>query len=1168
VYERLPGGGRLDLLPAGNREEQAQLDRYVLAVRTFDWQDFFFNWEGELFFEWLRSSLVPERYDLVLVDSRTGVTEMGGICAYQLGDVIVMMCGANKQNMRGTQEVMADFLSPRVLALRRDRPPRLVIVPARIEQRDPTLLEAFIAEFTAKFGMYLPQELECAGIGYAELMVPYEPQYAFEERVVSDPHEVATRQRISTAFERLVNAITMLAPPQSALVQLASAADSNAAIASGQTQYDPAAKFATYDVYLFASAVDRQHVEPLERRLTSTGLRVFADLVEVVPGSEWQRRCDLVLVHSKACVIAVATSLSQSQAEALRAALYAARTTRELVIIPVQLSAEAHLPETVWKQFDAVQPVSLAGWLEDERGIEALLGRLTELLVLARPEPLSVDAFAVHPLGTTPDGAEARAPRGATAEVARGNPFRGLEPFAEEHAAVFFGRERLVERLRTAVSDYRQVWLVGPSASGKTSAILAGVFPALRSQQQFRTLHYCVPEHGGAVALADTLAHLERDGTQPQHLLCVDALERIIRADIAQEERQAFCTLLARLPTERPDVVTLLVVREDSVQALAATPLPVWQKATGAAVVEKVPLLAPKELRDIIEKPAERAGLAYEPGLVDRIVHDAGTDASLLPIVQLLLSHLWDKRREGWFTNTAYEEIGGIRALVITLARMTLEVLPVSAPQALTILARLVQLGDTAEDSRRRALRQELVKDEGPTVHAMVDQLIESRILVACASPTDEPCVELVHSSLATDCSELRNFIVADRDFLLWRQGLNTYRADWEKNNYDGRALLSGRLYRTAREWLEKRRRDLNAAECAYIERSAQHERRIRMVKLLGAAVLLLSVGGVITWEQRQKAAIDAAQQQAKQADRAVERGAYEEALRLYSAALERYPDRAVLLLKRAQVYDAQHELSKAIEDYTRVLQENPQATDAYLLRGSAQLASGALTAAAADYTRAIELAPDEAKAKAYYSRGVVHDRMNQAREAIADFTEALRRNPEYVAALFARGQLYQQLGQPEEAVRDFEQVLKVPSVQGDQDAARKRLTELGADSKIVRSKKATVYLRVSDDTDRATAAGVLKELNSSQAFEVPGVEEVSGTKTLGDVRFVPGDEKLATEVRSAVELALAKQGYRTRLELLQLDPKQFPTAARGMIEVWLPPLARASLGRDVRQYK
>ena len=237
-------------------------------------------------------------------------------------------------------------------------------------------------------------------------------------------------------------------------------------------------------------------------------------------------------------------------------------------------------------------------------------------------------------------------------------------------------------------------------------------------------------------------------------------------------------------------------------------------------------------------------------------------------------------------------------------------------------------------------------------------------------------------------------------------------------------------------------------------------------------------------------------------------------------------------------------------------------------MRGSAQLASGALAAATADYTRAIELAPDDAKAKAYYSRGVVHDRMNQAREAIADFTEALRRNPEYVAALFARGQLYQQLGQPEEAVRDFEQVLQVSSVQGDQDAARKRLTELGADSNIVMSKKATVYLRVTDDTDRATAAGVLKELNSSQAFEVPGVEEVSGTKTLGDVRFVPGDEKLATEVRSAVELALAKQGYRTRLELLQLDPKQFPKAARGMIEVWLPPLTRASLGRDVRQYK
>ncbi len=64
VYSTLSGGGCLHLLAAGQREPREQLDRYASNLRTFDWQDFYFNWEGELFFEWLRATLVPARYDL------------------------------------------------------------------------------------------------------------------------------------------------------------------------------------------------------------------------------------------------------------------------------------------------------------------------------------------------------------------------------------------------------------------------------------------------------------------------------------------------------------------------------------------------------------------------------------------------------------------------------------------------------------------------------------------------------------------------------------------------------------------------------------------------------------------------------------------------------------------------------------------------------------------------------------------------------------------------------------------------------------------------------------------------------------------------------------------------------------------------------------------------
>jgi hypothetical protein len=187
VFPSLSGGGGLHLLPAGQRHDPEQLARYALSLRTFDWQDFYYHWQGERFFEWLRRALTPEPYDLVLVDSRTGVTEMGGVCGYQLADTIVMLCAANHQNVNGTASMLRDFRSPAVEALRRDRALDIVVVPARIEQGDPALLEEFFGRFDEAFSMLVPPELDGRGIGFRDLTIPYEPLYAFEEQVVSDP---------------------------------------------------------------------------------------------------------------------------------------------------------------------------------------------------------------------------------------------------------------------------------------------------------------------------------------------------------------------------------------------------------------------------------------------------------------------------------------------------------------------------------------------------------------------------------------------------------------------------------------------------------------------------------------------------------------------------------------------------------------------------------------------------------------------------------------------------------------------------------------------------------------------------------------------------------------------------------------------------------------------
>src|SRR3989442_355444 len=95
------GGGTLSLVPAGRRDA-SHFDGYAEMVQRFDWAEFYAEYEGEAFFEWMRRQLRrPEVADVVLIDSRTGVAEMSGVCTRQLADPVVIFCAPNDQNLDG-----------------------------------------------------------------------------------------------------------------------------------------------------------------------------------------------------------------------------------------------------------------------------------------------------------------------------------------------------------------------------------------------------------------------------------------------------------------------------------------------------------------------------------------------------------------------------------------------------------------------------------------------------------------------------------------------------------------------------------------------------------------------------------------------------------------------------------------------------------------------------------------------------------------------------------------------------------------------------------------------------------------------------------------------------------------------------------------------------------
>ena len=196
-------GGRLWLLPAGRRTD---FPSYAAAIHAFDWNDFYANWEGEIFFEWFRRA-IAERGSLVFLDSRTGATEMGGVCTFHLADLVVMFCATNEQNLGGSFNMAQRYLDPGLKSTRGGRELGVIVVPTRLERAEGDQLTLFETAFRARFGDVLRDRLGVDVESYLALGVPYVPYYAYRERLAVVDRALAKAKDLVAAFDRLLQEI-------------------------------------------------------------------------------------------------------------------------------------------------------------------------------------------------------------------------------------------------------------------------------------------------------------------------------------------------------------------------------------------------------------------------------------------------------------------------------------------------------------------------------------------------------------------------------------------------------------------------------------------------------------------------------------------------------------------------------------------------------------------------------------------------------------------------------------------------------------------------------------------------------------------------------------------------------------------------------------------------
>ena len=468
-------------------------------------------------------------------------------------------------------------------------------------------------------------------------------------------------------------------------------------------------------------------------------------------------------------------------------------------------------------------------------------------------------------LGTAPS-VLGRAPVSDVGEC----PYRGLSPFEEDDAPLFFGREReaalLVEKLR----DARFLAVLGASGSGKSSLVRAGLVPALRRGAVPWVVATMTPgasptsalaaqleqAHGMASAAPDAffddpraLDRLAAGLTTPhgeptQLLLVVDQFEEVFSPEVAPRERRALIDNLvyaATIPGGRTTVV--IAMRSDFYARCAEHP------ELRALVAERQFLVGPlgrADLRRVIEGPAAVAGLTLERGLVRRILADVVGQPGALPLLEYLLLELWQRRRGSFLTLEAYEAAGGVGGALANRANEVYRGLDAGQRDvARRVLLRLTQPGEGTDDTRRRAEIAELsvTADDGPAVAHVVESLSGARLLTLTADEaTGAPAVEIAHEALIREWPELRGWIEEDREQLRLHRRLTEATDEWLRSDRD-EALL----YRGSRlaAWQDRGTQDLNARESEFLaeSRGLVERERVSRRRRLRVAFGALTVG-------------------------------------------------------------------------------------------------------------------------------------------------------------------------------------------------------------------------------------------------------------------------------------------------------------------------------------
>lgn len=430
-------------------------------------------------------------------------------------------------------------------------------------------------------------------------------------------------------------------------------------------------------------------------------------------------------------------------------------------------------------------------------------------------------------------------------------PYKGLAAYQVDDARFFRGREVLVDELVRRIQLHQVLVVGGPSGSGKSSLVRAGLLPALRDGVLPGSEHWQIivmtpgrdPLHELCAALdvsldRDTAPATGADGdadsarlrqmiatcglNEHDTLIFVDQFEELFTLAPPDQRTVFFSILSAVTDLARSRVKLVVAIRADFYSACAQIP---WLagKITNNQVL--VGPMTRAELRRAVAEPARLAGLYLEQGLIEAVLDETGSEAGSLPLMSHALVETWVRRRGNTLTLEGFRAAGGVAGAISQTADATYQHQLDDEGREATkrLFLRLVTPSEGVPETRRALPRVEIELDDDAEIKSrVVEQLTRARLL-----SVDDDRIQIAHEALLRTWPRLRGWIEESRDDLRMRQKILHAAAEWEGGQRDDDLLYRGTPLLSALEWHARNPGQLGPLGREFLDASETHRARL-----------------------------------------------------------------------------------------------------------------------------------------------------------------------------------------------------------------------------------------------------------------------------------------------------------------------------------------------------